>query len=163
MGCYHHAADHTLRPHRNIPAVVEAAHHLAFWTLLELIGWQVQARLDERMIEHGVLFAAHHEREACQIGEHGPRAILPIEPEHGALLRKLVGSEVATDGREGLTKFLPVESVASVAKRAEPLVIVGEAFDGTSPHDFPSLAPRVASSTDLIQPAKAHWQLFGLG
>src|SRR6266516_50397 len=144
MGGHYHATEHARRSHRHLWTVVEAAHQLAFRTLLKLIWGEAQTRLHERMIEHGVLFAAHHEREACQIRQHGPGAVLPIEPEEGALLRKLVGSEVATDGREGLTKFLPVESVASVAKRAEPLVGVGLADDGTSPHDFPTLAPRIA-------------------
>jgi hypothetical protein len=77
------------------------------------------------MIQHGVLFAAHHEREASQIRKHGPGAILSIEPQQGTLLRELVPSRVATDGREGLAQFRPVKPVASVAKRTEPLVAVG--------------------------------------
>src|SRR6516162_1595359 len=71
MGCHDHTAQHTLRSHRNLWAVVEAAHHLAFWPLLELIGRQVQTQLDERMIEGGVLFAASHKREGGHIGKHG--------------------------------------------------------------------------------------------
>jgi len=50
----------------------------------------VQARLDDRMIQHGVLFAARNAGETSQVGEHGPRAILSVEPEQGALLRELV-------------------------------------------------------------------------
>jgi len=41
----------------------------------------MQTRLDERVIEHRVLFAASHEGEAREIAEYGPCAILPIEPE----------------------------------------------------------------------------------
>ena len=41
----------------------------------------MQTRLDERVIEHRVLFAASHEGEAREITEYGPCAILPIEPE----------------------------------------------------------------------------------
>ena len=82
--------EHALGSHRHSGAVVEAAHHLAFRTLLELIGGQVQTRLDERMIEHGVLFATGHKGEASQIGKHSPRAILAIEPEQGRALRELV-------------------------------------------------------------------------
>src|SRR6266699_349259 len=154
MGRHHHAAMHARGSHRHIRAVVEAAHKLAFRTTLELIWGQVQTRLDEWMIQHGVLFAAHHEREASQICKHGPGAILPIEPQQGALLRELVCSEVATDGPEDLAQFRPVEPVASVAKRAEPLIAVGLADDGAGTDDFPTLAPCVASSTDFIQPAK---------
>ncbi len=78
-------------------------------------------------------------------------------------MRKLVRSEVATDGREGLAQFLPVESIASVANRAEPLVAVGLTDNSAGPDDFPTLAPCVASSTDFIQPAIGRWQLFCLG
>jgi len=46
----------------------------------------VQTRLDKRMIEHRVLFAARHIGEAGQVGEHGPGAILSVEPEQGARL-----------------------------------------------------------------------------
>ncbi len=52
MGGHHHAAQHALGSHRHLWTVVEAAHHLAFRALLELIGGQVQTRLHERMIEH---------------------------------------------------------------------------------------------------------------
>jgi hypothetical protein len=114
------------------------------------------------MIQHGVLFAAHHEGEARQICKHGPGAILPIQPQQGALLRELLRSEGATDGPEGLAQFRPVEPVASVAKGVEPLVAVGLADDGAGTDDFPTLAPHVASSTDFLQPAKGRWQLFSL-
>ena len=116
MGGHHHAAEHALGSQRHLWAVVEAAHHLAFRALLVLIWWQVQTRLDERMIEQRVLFASCHESEVSQVGEHGSRAIWSVEPKPGALLRELVRREIATNGREGLTPFLPVEPVASVAK-----------------------------------------------
>jgi hypothetical protein len=120
MGGHHHAAQDTLGSYRYLRTIVEAAHHLAFRTLLELIGRQVQARLNQRMIEDGVLFAASHKREANQVGEHGPSAILAVEPQQGALFRELVRREIATNGREGLAQFHSVEPVAPVAKRAEP-------------------------------------------
>ncbi len=80
MSRHHHAARHPFRPYRDVRTVVEAAHRLAFRTLLKLIGRQVQTRLDERVIEHAVLFAAGHKREPSHIGEHRSRAILPIKP-----------------------------------------------------------------------------------
>src|SRR5207245_1418017 len=64
VGRHHYAALHARRSHRHIRAVVEAAHQLTFRTTLELIWGQMQTRLDKRMIQHGVVFAAHHEREA---------------------------------------------------------------------------------------------------
>jgi hypothetical protein len=72
------------------------------------------------MIEHGVLFAAGHKAEASQVCKHSPRAILSVEPQQGALLRELVRSEIATNGRESLAQFHSVASVASIPKRAEP-------------------------------------------
>ena len=117
---HHHSARHALGSHLHRLAVVEAAHHLAFRALLELIGGQVQTRLDERMIEHGVLFAARNIGEASQVSQHGPGAILSIEPEEGEPLWELVRREGARDRREGLAQFRSVATVAPVAKRAEP-------------------------------------------
>ena len=57
------------------------------------------------MIEHGVVFAAHYERKTSQIGQDGPGAILPIEPQQSVFLRELRGSEGATDGCQGLAPF----------------------------------------------------------
>ena len=121
MGGHHHATEHALGPYRHSRAIVEAAHDLAFRALLELIWGQVQTRLNERMIEHRVVFAAGHKGETSHVGEHGPGAILSIEPEQGALLGELVCREIATDGREALAQFRSVATVAAVAKRAEPL------------------------------------------
>ena len=78
MRCHDHAAQHALGPHGYLWAVVEATDHLTFRALLELIGRQMEARLHERMIKHTVLFAAGHEREASEIGEYGPGAILSV-------------------------------------------------------------------------------------
>ena len=71
-------------------------------------------------------------------------------------------SQIPTNGCEALTQFLPVASVASVAKRAEPLETVGLADDGARPYHLASLAPGVASSTHVIQPTKGRRQLVGL-
>src|SRR5258705_9207194 len=49
-----HAVGDARSPHWHARAVVEAAHHLTFWTLLQLIRWKMQACLDEGMIEHAV-------------------------------------------------------------------------------------------------------------
>ena len=125
VGGHHHATGHARRPHRHSRAIIEAAHDLTFRTLLDLIWGQMQTRLDERMIEHRVLFPAGDKGEASQVGEHSPGAILSIEPEQGAFPRELVRREVARDGREALTQFLPVAPVASIAKRTEPVVAMG--------------------------------------
>ena len=61
MGRHHHAAMHALRAHWHIRAVVEATHSLAFRTVMELIGWQVQPCLNQSMIQHRVVFPAHHQ------------------------------------------------------------------------------------------------------
>ena len=115
MGCHDHTAEHTLGSHRNLWAIVEAAHHQAFWALLELIWGQVQTRLHKRMIQYGVVFATGHKREPSQVGEHSTGAILPIEPDQGALLLHLVCSKVTTDSRQSLAEFFSVEPVADGA------------------------------------------------
>ena len=86
MGGHHHTAAHAIGSHRDLWAIVEAADHLAFWALLELIWRKVQACLNERVIEHTVLFAAGDKREACHIGEDGPGSILPVKPKQGVWL-----------------------------------------------------------------------------
>jgi hypothetical protein len=163
MRCHDHAAEHPLGSHRDLWAVVEAADHLAFGTLLELIGWEVQTRLDPWMIESGVLFATGHKSETGQIGEHGPGAILSIEAEEGTFLRELVCSQIPINGRETLTQFLSIATVPFVAKRTEPVETVGLTDDRAGTHNLPALAAPVASSTDVIQPAKRWGQVFGLG
>jgi hypothetical protein len=86
MRCHHHAAAHAFGPHWHLWAIVETAHRLALWTLLELIRGKMQTRLDQRMIEGSILFATRHKREARQISKHGSRAVLAVEPEEGACL-----------------------------------------------------------------------------
>lgn len=86
MGGHDHTAGDTLGSHRDLGAIVETALHLTFGTLLELVGRQVQTRLNQRMIEQVIVFATGHKRETSHIGEHNPIAILSIEPEQRAFL-----------------------------------------------------------------------------
>ena len=116
MGRHHHAAWYALGSHRYLRTIVEATHHLTFRTLLELVGGQVQTRLDERVIERCVLFASCHEGEASEIGEHGSCAILSVEPQQRVRLWELARREIARDRGESLAQFRSVASVASVAK-----------------------------------------------
>jgi len=152
MGCHNHATPHAFGPHRHLRTIVETAHHLAFWTLLDLIWWEMQTRLNQRMIEGTVLFASGHESKPGQVSEHGSGPILAVEAQQGTPLRKLVRCEIPTNGREPLTQFLPVPPVAFVPKTAEPLEAVSLADDGPCPHHLPPLAAPVAWRTDLIQP-----------
>ena len=119
MSCHHHAAQHARGPHRHLRAVVEAAHHLTFRTLLELIWGQMQSRLDQRMIKDGILFASDHERETSQISEHDSGPVLSIESQERAGLWKLVCSEIPINGRQTLSQFLSVVPVATITKTAE--------------------------------------------
>src|SRR5437764_3765849 len=92
MRGHDHAAWHALGPYRDLGAIVEAAHHRTFGTLLKLIGSQVQPRLNERMIEQVIVFAARHKRKRGHIGEHGPIAILPIKARASCVLAEGGGS-----------------------------------------------------------------------
>ena len=120
VGGYHHPAEHAFGSHRHLWTVVETAHHLAFWTLLDLIGGQMQTSLDLRMIKDAVLFATRHKREASQVREDCSRAVLAVEPQQGMLRQELLRREVARDGGKRLSQFLSVAPVAFVAKGAEP-------------------------------------------
>ena len=78
MGGDNHAAGCSERSNRDLRAIVEITHCLAFGALLDLIRWQVQTRRNAWMIEQAVVFATGHKREPSQIGEHGP---IPISQE----------------------------------------------------------------------------------
>jgi hypothetical protein len=106
MGSHDHAAGHPLGSHRDLGAIVQTAHQLAFGTLLELIRGQVQARLNQRMIEQAIGFVAGHKREASHIGQHGSRAVLPIEPQQRAFWWEVVGCQIPANGGETLAQFL---------------------------------------------------------
>ena len=127
MGGHHDTAVHALWPHSYIGTVVEPPHQTTFRAAELLVGRQVQTALNLWPIQHGVTFAAHDEREACQVGYDGPCPILSIQPQQGADRRKMVCLQIAPDGGQRPTQFLPVASIAAVAETAEPVVIMGEA------------------------------------
>ncbi len=127
MGGHHDTAVHALWPHSYIGTVVEPPHQTTFRTAELLVGRQVQAALHRLPIQHGVIFAAHDEREACQIGDDGPCSILPIQPQQGADRRKMVCLQIAPDSGQRSAQFLPVASIAAVAETAEPVITMGEA------------------------------------
>ena len=111
----------------------------------------MQTALDLGPIQDAVIFAAHDEREACQIGDDGPCPVLPIQPYQGADRRKMVRLQIAPDSGQRPAQFLPVASIASVAETAEPVVTMGLGDDGARTDDFPALASGVARRTDLVQ------------
>src|SRR5260370_7365377 len=120
MRCHHHAAAHAFGSHWHLWAVVETAHRLALWTLLELIRGKMQTRLDQRMIEGSILFATRHKRETRQISKHGSRAVLAVEPEEGACLWELVSREVTWNRSDALTQLLPLAPSAPFPKTPKP-------------------------------------------
>jgi hypothetical protein len=77
------------------------------------------------MIKSAVLFTARHKREASQVREHRPSAVLAKDMEQGAFRQELVRREVARDGGERLSQLLSVAPVAAVAKRTEPTFSCG--------------------------------------
>src|SRR6266567_7963838 len=74
----------------------------------------------------------------------------------------MVRCEIACDRREALAEFCSVAAVASIAKTAEPVGAMSLRIHRARPDDFPALAPRVASSTDLVQATLWGWQIFCL-
>jgi hypothetical protein len=149
-------------PHRDIGAVVERAHQGAFRATEVGVGGQVEPCLHGRLIQHRVVFAPHHEAEAIQICNDGPSAVEAVQPQQGTRLRQAVRSEIATDDPQRGCQFLAVLPVASVSETAEPLRGVGLRNDGAGADDFPTLAPGVPSSTDLIQATLGGRQILRL-
>jgi hypothetical protein len=72
------------RAHRHSRAVIEGANHAALRVGDLLIGGQVQAGLDFIPFEEVVVLAPHHRGQISQVGEHRPRARVPIQAEDGA-------------------------------------------------------------------------------
>ncbi len=86
MRGHDYAIELAIGPDRDLWTVIEAAPPLTFGSLLYLIIGQVQACLNERMVEQTIVFPAGDKREASHIGEDRSIAILSIEPEQGAFL-----------------------------------------------------------------------------
>ena len=89
--------------------------------MVKLIGRQMQPRLDQWVIEHAVLFATGHIREASHIGEHGSVAILAVEPEQCTFWWELMGRQIPANGGEPLAQFLAIVPVAAIAETTELL------------------------------------------
>src|SRR5947209_9076225 len=125
MGGYHDTATHAFWPHSDIGAVVELPHQATFRTAELPFCRQVQATLHLWPIQHGVIFATHHEREACEVADDGPCSILAIQPQQGARRRKMVRLQIALNSGQCSAQFLPVVAIAAVAETAEPVITMG--------------------------------------
>jgi hypothetical protein len=81
MRGHDHAGGDALGSHGGRGATGEAANHLAFGTLLKLIGGHVLTRLNERMVEQAGVFATSHKGDACGISQHGPVPRVAVEAQ----------------------------------------------------------------------------------
>lgn len=79
--------------------VVERTANITFCAPQMLIGRQVQTGLDGGAIEEAIVFAARDIREVGHIRDDRPGAILAIQAQECALLRKAVGFHIRLDGR----------------------------------------------------------------
>jgi hypothetical protein len=141
MGGHDDAAGHAIGSHRDLETIIEATDHLAFGAL-ELIGRQVQPRRNARVIEQAIVLATGHKREPCQIGEHRPIAILPIEPEQRVRSFEVIRCQISANGCESLAQFFPIASIPAVPKRAEPVVAMRLRDGCACPNHLPTLAAR---------------------
>lgn len=149
-------------PDWDLWTVGEAAHHVTFGALLELVGRQVQACLNEWMVEQTRVFPAGHQREASHIGEDRSIALLPVTPDQRAFWWELRGSQRPANGRESLASFLPRASVPTVAETAEPMGAVRLRHGGPRPDCLSAFATSIARCTDLVQPTKSRRQVLPL-
>lgn len=124
MRGHDHARELAIGSYRNVWTVVEEALHLTLRALLQLIGWQVQARLNQWMMEQVIVFAAGYKRERGHIGKHRPIPVLAIQPEQRMRSVELIRRQILTNGRQPLAQFFARAPVATVAEIAEPLVTV---------------------------------------
>ena len=152
MGRDHHPTACARWPDGHLFAVVQGAHEGTFRTAELLISCQMQADLDLRSVKQLIVFAAHHKREASQVGEDGSGAILPIQTREPHAL--------ATAGARAdrLGSLLPPDAALPetcrsqrCAIRAEPLMGMGLQHGGAGAHDLPALASRVARGTERAQ------------
>jgi hypothetical protein len=120
----------------------------------------METRLDERVIEDRVIFAARDKGEASHISKHCPRAILAKDMQQSMDLWEIMRGEIARGRRECLAQFRSITSVASVPETAEPVITMGLRNRRARPNDLPTLAPGVARGTHLIQSAKGWGQVF---
>ena len=111
---------------------------------------QVQTGLNERVIEHGVLFAPGDQCEACHIGERRSCPILAVESEQGVCPGNLVGRERARDRSGRLSQFHAILPIAAIAKTAEPEEGVRLAHHGTCPHHLLALAASIARGAHVV-------------
>src|SRR5947209_4072545 len=74
----------------------------------------------------------------------------------------MVDLQIALNSSHCLAQFVPVVSMAAVAETAEPLVTMSLRDDGARPDHLPTLAPRVARRTDLLQATLCWRQRFCL-
>jgi hypothetical protein len=149
MGSDNHAAGCPERSNRDLRAIVETTHHLAFGALLDLIRWHVQTRRNARMIEQAVVLATGHKPEASQIGEHSPVPLLAVEAQQRVLRWKLVPCEIPADGGEALAQFRSRQPMASVSETAEPLGALGLRHRSACPDHLCTLAAPRARSADV--------------
>ena len=144
MRCHDEPAPYPLRSQGQIRAVVERAHHPAFWMGQMLIRRQFQASLDLGALQELRVFPTHHKRQSGQVGKDGSCAILPVKAQQNTFFGVVMGLSVALNGCDGPTQFSSVLAVARVSKRAQKLMSVGLQDRGTAPHHLSALASRVA-------------------
>ena len=109
-----------------------------------------------------IVFAARHYRQSGQIGEDGPRAILSIQAEKGALFREIVCLHVRLDRRHCAAQLLAVLSVARITKGGKPLVRMSLEHGGARADDFPRLSSGVARGTQRAQATRWRRAIRGL-
>jgi hypothetical protein len=91
-----------------------------------------------------------------------PVRVVAVQPHQGTCLREAERLEIAADDPQRECQFLPVLPVASVSETTEPLIAVGLRNDSAGADDFPTLAPSIPGSTDLIQPTLGGRQILRL-
>src|SRR5713101_5404681 len=147
-----------------IRAVKERTAGSCFWMDRVLVRRLSQADLHLEKIEEIVVLAPHDVGESGEIRDNRAIAILAIQSHHGLAQWNGLRFHVRADRLDRLPQFSEIVAVACPrcpAKGANPLVRMGLEQSGPGPDSFPSLAPCIAMSTDLVQSAVCQWEIRG--
>ena len=153
------------RGEKHIRAIEERTAGSAFGMRGLLIGGLSQACLHLWPIKESIFFAPRDppQSTACQIGDHCPIAILPIQAHEPSIQGELLACEIGSNGL-GSTQQLPtIIPVPHARERAYPLLGV-RLQDGRACADYlTAFAPQISRSTDFVEASMGRRQVRRVG
>src|SRR6266702_3077430 len=146
-------------------AIVKGAQGSTFWMGTHLHGGARQNRLHHCQIQERIVTTAPDDAHTRvqDVSEHSGVAIQAIQTHQDLGEEKLVRRRIAGDHLESPFQFCAVVAIARSPKRAQELMGMRLQKRGAGAHHFPSLAPLVPRSRDLIKTTMRRGQRWELG